>query len=105
MLINGYFISNFNYSSLIWIFSSTPSVNKIEGLQKRALRFSYYDFNASYDNLLSKGGKSKMNVNRWRALCAEIYKILNNLNPSFIKKSISILDIRYSLVKSKNLWL
>ena len=83
VLINSYIISNFNYCPLVWMFSSTQSLNKIENLQKRALRFLYDDFEASYEDLLSKGGKSKMNVRRLRTLCVKIYKILNDLTPSF----------------------
>ena len=64
VLINSYIISNFNYSPLVWMFSITQSLNKIEHLQKRALRFLYDDFEASYEHLLSKGGKSKMNVTK-----------------------------------------
>ena len=79
-----FLISNFNYSPLVWMFSSAQSVNKIENLQKRALRFLYDDFEASYEDLLSKGGKSTMNVRRLRTLCVEIYKTLNDLNPSFM---------------------
>ena len=66
------------------MFSSTPSINKIENLQKRALHYLYDDIEASYEHLLSKGGKSKMNVRRLRNLCVEIYNTLNDLNPSFM---------------------
>ena len=69
---------------MAWIFSITHSLNKIENLQKRALCFLYDDFEASNEVLLSKGGKSKMNVRRLRTLCVEIYKTLNDLNPSFM---------------------
>ena len=34
VLINSYIISNFNYCPLVWMFSSSQSVNKIENLQK-----------------------------------------------------------------------
>ena len=84
VLINSYTISNFNYCSLVWMFSSANSVNKIESLQKQALRFLHDDFEPSYEDLLSKPGKSTMNVRRLRTLCVEIYKILNDLNPSFM---------------------
>ena len=66
------------------MFSSTQSINNIEKLQKRALSFLYDDFKASYEDLLSKRGKSTMNVRRLRTLCVEIYKTLNDLNPSFM---------------------
>ena len=35
-LINSYFYSNFNYCPLVWMFSSTKSLSKVESLQKRA---------------------------------------------------------------------
>ena len=66
------------------MFSSTQPLNKIENLQKRALRFLYNDFEASYEDLLSKGGKFKINFRRLRTLCVEIYKTLIDLNPSFM---------------------
>ena len=69
---------------MVPIFSKAQSVNKIENLQKRALRFLYDDFGATYEELLSKGGKSTMNVRRSRTFCVEIYKTLNDLNPSFM---------------------
>ena len=84
VLINSYIISNFNYCPLVWMFSSAQSVNKIENLQKRALRFLCDDFEASYEDLLSKRGKSTMIVRRLRTLCVEIFKALNDLNPSFM---------------------
>ena len=72
VLINSYIISNFNYCPLVWMFSSTQSLNKIGNLQKRALHFLYDDFEASCEDLLSKGGKSKMNVRRLRTLCRNL---------------------------------
>ena len=60
------------------MFSSTQSLNKIENLQKQAFRVLYDDFEASCEDLLSKGEKSKMNVKRVRSLCVEIYKTLND---------------------------
>ena len=39
ILINSYFMANFNYCPQIWMFSSVVSLKKTENLQKRALRF------------------------------------------------------------------
>ena len=72
------------------MFSSAQSVNKIENLQKQALRFLYDDFEAPYEDLLSKGGKSTMNVRRLRTLCVEIYKTFNDLNPSFMNNILKL---------------
>ena len=37
VLVDSYSYSNFNYSPLVWMFSSAKSLNKIESLKKRAL--------------------------------------------------------------------
>ena len=38
-LIQSFVLSNFNYCPLLWTLSSVKSLNKIENLQKRVLRF------------------------------------------------------------------
>ena len=83
-------MANFSYCLLVWMFSNAVSLKKIEGLQKRALRFLYKSYNTSYEDLLLKSGFSSMNVKRLRALCIEIFKTLNNLNPSFMKEIFSL---------------
>ena len=90
VLINSYIISNFNYCRLVWMFSTAKSLNKIESLQKRALRFLYNDYSISCEGLLEKAGKVKMNVYRLRNLCVEIYKIINKLNPEFMNNIFKV---------------
>ena len=80
-LINSYFYSNFNYSPLVWMFS-----NKVESLQKGVLRFVYEGYVSSYEGLLQKAGKETMKVNRLRSLCIEIYKLINNVNPTYVNE-------------------
>ena len=86
VLINSYFYSNFNYCPLVWMFSHTKSLKKVEALQKRALRFLYNDYNTPLEEILKKSGKVCMEVNRLRYLCIEIYKSISNINPSFMKQ-------------------
>ena len=85
VLINSLILSNFNYCPLVWFISPAKSLNKVESLQKRALRFLHNDCNSSYEELLKKSGKSNANVSNYRSLCIEIFKTLNDINPSFIK--------------------
>ena len=40
ILINSYFMTNFNYCPLVWLFSSASSLKRIENLQKGALKVS-----------------------------------------------------------------
>ena len=44
VLINSYFMSNFNYFPLVWMFSNAKSFKKVENLQKRALRLLYNNY-------------------------------------------------------------
>ena len=86
VLINSYFYSNFNYCPVVWMFSHTKSLKKVEALQKRALRFLYDDCNSASGEILKKSGKFCMELHRLRYLCIEIYKTINNINPSFMKQ-------------------
>ena len=90
VLINSYIISNFNFCPLVWVFSTAKSLNKLESLQKRALRFLYDDYSVPYEGLLEKSGKVKMRVNRFRNLCVEIYKTINKLNPEFMNNIFKV---------------
>ena len=89
-LIQSFVLSNFNYGLLVWTLSSVKSLNKIEKLQKRALRFRLSDFESSYDELLWLPSSCAINVRLKRNLYEEIYKTLDDLNPSFMRKIFEI---------------
>ena len=84
VLVNTFVMSNFNYCSVVWNFSSAQSLNKIENLQKRTLRFLLNDYDSTYEDLLEKSDYPNMNLRRQRTLCIEIYKTLNILNPGYM---------------------
>ena len=69
------------------MFLSAKSLNKIESLKKRALRFIYNDYESLYDIPLAKSDKLNMKASRLRSLCVEIYKIINSINPSFMNET------------------
>ena len=85
LAVNSFILSNFNYCSLIWNFSSSYSLNKIERIQERALRFLCENNTKSYNDLLNDLGKCTMKTKRMRALATEIFKTLNNINPLYMK--------------------
>ena len=83
------------------MFSGTKSLNKVESLQKRALRFLYEDHVSSYEELLQKAGKETMKVNeimRLRSLCIEIYKLINNINPTYMNEIFKLRKIRFVVI-------
>ena len=49
-IYNSFIISNFNYCPVVWMFTSKSSLNKLENIQKRALRFVCNDFVSNYAN-------------------------------------------------------
>ena len=87
VLVNSFIYSNFNYCPLVWMFSSKRSLNKIENLQKRALRFVLDENTCSYELLLEKSGKPTMNLPRESLLCIKVYKTLNRLHPCSMQQS------------------
>ena len=62
VLVNSFIYSNFNYCPLVWMLSHKKSLDKIESLHKRALRFLLKDYVSSYEQLLQKSGKCNMNI-------------------------------------------
>ena len=84
-LVNSFIYSNFEYCPLVWIFSHKKSLNKIESLHKRPLRFLLNNYENSYEQLLERSGKCNMNLQWIRFLCIEIYKTIDSLNRDFMK--------------------
>ena len=85
VLVNSFIYGNFNYCPLVWHFCSKSSRNKIENIQKRALRFLLNDYDSDYNTLLQKSNKCTMEIRRIRTLALETFKTINDLNPSFMK--------------------
>ena len=72
------------------MFSTAKSLNRIENVQKRPLRFLLDDYESTYEQLLNKAGRNSISINRLRTLHVEIYKTLNELNPSFMKNIFTV---------------
>ena len=88
-IITSFIYSNFNYCPLVWHFCSCKSSQKIEQIQKRCLRIILNDYTSDYETLLEKSGKPSMEIKRIRTLAIEIFKTVNNMNPSFMKNIFS----------------
>ena len=99
ILVQSFVYSNFDYCPLVWYFSSAKALQKIEKIQERALRFLYNDHRTSYCDLLLKSERCTMHVSRLRVLCIEVFKTLNNIDPSFVN---DIFKIKSSIYSSRN---
>ena len=85
-----FFYATFNYCPLAWMSFRAKSLNKVESLQKRALRFLYEDYNSSCEQLLVKAKKETIKINRLRSLCIDIYKSINNINPTYMNETFKL---------------
>ncbi len=84
LLYKTYILCHFNFCPLVWHFCSQSDTDKLEGLQKRALRFVYSDYESDYDSLLSRANMPTLKLSRLRALCTEVFKCTHNLAPQYM---------------------
>ena len=73
-------------TQLSGIFLLKNSMRRIEKIQERYLPIILYDYESNYDALLNKSGKSTFEVKSLRTLAIEIFKPLNNENPTFMRE-------------------
>ena len=97
ILIQSFVHANFNYCPLVWFFTSPESLRKIERIQERALRITYNDFNSSIKDLLSKAQKTTFLIKQHKNLAIEVFKTLQNLNPSYMKDIFTRNENPYNL--------
>ena len=88
-LINRFIFSNFNYCLLVWHFCSCKSPQKIEKIQLYCPRIIFDDYSSDYQTLLKLSQKPSMEIKRLKNLALEIFKTVNDPNPSFMKSIFS----------------
>ena len=85
LLYNSLILSQFNYCSIIWMFSSKTSYKKIEQIQKRGLRIVYNEPNMSLEELLIREQCISVHRKQINTLLTEIYETFSGENPYFMK--------------------
>ena len=83
-LMKAFIDAQFNYCPLIWMFHNRTLNNKINKLHERTLRIVYKDYKSSFDNLLNKDNTFTIHERNLQKLATEMFKIQNNLSPSFL---------------------
>ena len=97
MIYQTFILANFNYCPIVWFFTSKASIDKIKKIQQRALRFVLKDYTSEYDILLRKAEVVSIRVMTIKYIAIEIYKILNDKSPVYLKEIVQKKDIPYSL--------
>ena len=96
-IYNTFILSNFNYCPIVWHFCGKTSTRKLEKTQERALRFLHNDKVSPYDVLLAKSGSTTLHIRRIKAIACEVFKSLNDLNPTFMKEMFIQKETPYNL--------
>ena len=102
ILMKTFIDAQFNYCPLIWMFHSRTLNNKIYKLHERALRLVYKDYISSFENLLNIDNTFTIHKRNLQKLATEMYKIKNNLSPSFLSNIFPQSQNPYEL-RNKNI--
>ena len=78
--------SQFNYCPLVWMFHNRTINNRINRIHERALRVAYQDYESSFEQLLKKDNSFTIHERNLQRLATEIYKVKNDLAPTFLKE-------------------
>ena len=85
MLLKAFIESQFSYCPLVWMFCSRQMNRKINHIHERALRLTYDDYTASFQELLKKDKTISIHHRNLQNLAIEMYKVKNNLAPEIMK--------------------
>ena len=79
-MLNSFISGQFNFRSLIRMFSSIRSYRKISKLHRMSLRLCHNNYTSSYDELLSKQNLVNIHIRNNQKLMVEILKCLEGLS-------------------------
>ena len=100
-IMKAFIDSQFGYCPLIWMFCSRTLNNRINHLHERALRLVYKDATLSFEELLIEDKTFSIHHRNLQKLATEMYKVINNLSPSFMHIIFPLTTNPYGL-RNKN---
>ena len=84
LLVNAFFISQFNYCPLIWMCHNHTKNNKINRIHERCLSLIYNDKKSSFENLLDKDKSVSIHDKNLKSLAIEICKVHRDISPEIL---------------------
>ena len=100
LLMKAFIESQFAYCPLVWMFHSRILNNKINKLHERALRLVYKDIHLSFHEMLEIDKSFSIHDRNLQKLATEMFKVKNNLSPSFMKSIFILNECKYDLRKN-----
>ena len=96
-ILRAFIQSQFGYCPLVWMYHSRTLNNRINRLHERALRITYKDSTLSFKELLALDHSFTIHERNVQHLATEMYKIKNNLAPTFMKELFPLSTNIYNL--------
>ena len=82
LIITSFVMSHFSYCPLVWMFHDRKSYSEINKIHERALIIIHKDSTSNFEGLLIKNNLVPVHQRNLQLLLIEIYKTINNLDPS-----------------------
>jgi hypothetical protein len=89
-ILRSFIVSHFIYCSPLLHFCSKFHRNKMEKILFRGLRFTFNDYESSYECLLEKARMCSVEVMREKSIITEMYKCLHGIGPKYLSEIFSI---------------
>ena len=86
LLMNEFFMSQFNYCPLLWMCHSHTKNNKINRIHERCLCLIYNDKKSSFENLLHKDKSVFIHHKNLRSFTNEMYKVDRGISPEILNE-------------------
>ena len=95
-------LSNFNYCPLVSHFCSTTDTDRMEKIQKRALRMVLDDNESDHKTSLQKTNMSTLQIIRIKTLATEIFKTFHSLNSIYMNEIFQTNPLKARNLRSRN---
>ena len=99
--MKAFFMAQFSYCPLIWMFHSRKLNNKINKLHERCLRIVYSDNTSSFEELLETDNSVSVHHRNIQVLATELYKIVNGFSPEIRKEDFPFNENSSYNIRSK----
>ncbi len=94
-LVRSLILSHFKFCPTVWHYCSISDTKKMEKLQERAVRYVVCNYQSPYKELPEKACVSKLFVDQLRTAMCEVFKVVNDIGPDYLKKYFTIKDSFY----------
>ena len=97
-LMKAFIEFQFAYCPLVWMFCSRSSNNRINHLDKRALRIVYNDHSSTFEDLFVNDHSVSIHHRNIRLLAIELYKAKSNLSSQLMLDLFQTREVNYSIL-------